>query len=409
MRARFLLLALILSLSGSCLLVPVYAQTVSVSNLQYSSTSILGKQVTVSFTVNYQGATVGYLLLAAVWDVAANTFASGSAVSSDPVGCQQAPASYSLTAGCGYVLSNLQGSDVVSFALRIASVGTYRFSAVAVLEDAQSKVLAFTPYSDNEFSISIVDKFTLTVSTPSQVSVTVDGVQEGTGFTSLKLLPGSHAISVPAMVQVDNSTRLRFDHWEDGSTDMTRTLDLQDDTTLTANYITQYRLNLVSQGNATGSGWYDSGTIASFSVPSRSQVIWVFQGWYEVGSLVTSSNNGSITMDAPHTLVARWGLDYILLVGVIGVLVGIAVGLAYFGKKLPFLAKPSRKRARRKQAKRTQAFSEPIIEDTAVSKTATQETVKPSADEKAAMFCTQCGAKILRDSKFCKECGAKLQ
>lgn len=183
---------------------------------------------------------------------------------------------------------------------------------------------------------------------------------------------------------------------------------IQVDTVLTPSYVTQYRLSLgSSQANASGSGWYDSGAVPTFSVSSRFQVIWVFQGWYEGSNLVTKSNSGSITMNAPHTLVARWGPDYLLVGGIIGVIVGLAIGLAYFGKKLPFLTKPSRRKARRKPTKRTQTVSEPppAIEAATIRTTA-QEAVKPKAHDKSTMFCTQCGAKIARDSKFCKECGA---
>ncbi len=132
------------------------------------------------------------------------------------------------------------------------------------------------------------------------------------------------------------------------------------------------------------------------------------EGWYEGTSLVTSSSSGSITVNAPHTLVAHWGPDYILVGAIVGVIVGIVVGLAYFGKKLPFFTKPSRKRPRRKQAKRTQTVSELAIEPATVSKATAQEAVKPNADEKTAMLCAQCGAKIIKGSKFCKECGAKI-
>lgn len=153
------------------------------------------------------------------------------------------------------------------------------------------------------------------------------------GPVHIMVTPGSHTISLPALILVGNSMRFRFETWSDGLTDPTRILDLEADTSLTANYVTQYQLTLTSaQGNVTGSGWYDLGSVATFSAPPSSP-LWTFQGWYEGDRQVTSSINGSITMNAPHSLTARWAVDYTILGSIVGVVVMATVGLAYYGKR----------------------------------------------------------------------------
>ncbi|MGD0175700.1 MAG: zinc ribbon domain-containing protein [Candidatus Bathyarchaeia archaeon] len=388
----------------------VRAQSTSITNFQSPAHTLVG-EVTVSFGVTYSMGSGSYLG-AVIWDRDANTFATGTGTSSPDSCLSKTGTQYANAASCPIgVPKSPIGTESFTFTLRLNSPKTYDLEALAVIEDSSYTGIT-SSLSSQDFTILVRDKVDLTVSVQSSVVVTVDGVQKSPGIAFEAVYPGSHTVSVPSFVQVDNSTRLRFDHWEDGSTSTTRTLYMQDDTTLTANYVTQYRLSLVSsQANASGSGWYDSGTVPTFSVPSRSQVVWVFQGWYEGSNLLTKSNSGSIRMDAPLALVARWEPDYILLGGIIGVVVGLAVGVAYFGGKgLPFLTKPSGKRARRKRGKRTQTVSEPAAEAATVSevKTTPKEIVKPSTDEKVAMFCTQCGAKIARDSKFCKECGTKI-
>lgn len=112
------------------------------------------------------------------------------------------------------------------------------------------------------FSISLVDKFTFTVSIPSQVPVTLDGVQQGAGSASLQLSPGTHTVSVPDLVQIDSTSRLEFNGWSDGSTQTTRTFDLESDTEITATYTTQYLVNATNDSTVQ-SGWYDQGTGAT--------------------------------------------------------------------------------------------------------------------------------------------------
>jgi hypothetical protein len=89
------------------------------------------------------------------------------------------------------------------------------------------------------------------------IAVTIDGTapKPGAVFISDSAI-GTHAISVPSTQGIDFFTRLGFDHWKDGSTDISRTPSLQNATTPSVLYVTQLRLSLeISQVNATAAGW----------------------------------------------------------------------------------------------------------------------------------------------------------
>jgi hypothetical protein len=128
---------------------------------------------------------------------------------------------------------------------------------------------------------------------------------------------------------------LKFKAWSDGVTQPNRTVLLSHDVILAANYTTQYLLVVSSDPvNATGTGWYDQGATASFSVSSVEEPMsgllgilrgeWEFQGWYENGTLLTITKGGSITMNTAHTLVAHWHGDYAFPMIVIGLVFAAA-------------------------------------------------------------------------------------
>jgi len=231
----------------------------------------------------------------------------------------------------------------------------------------------------------------LSITMPSGVQVAVDGVSYNSPqltYTS----PGSHSLSVPSTVPKDNSTRLRFDHWSDGSTLTNRTTNVQGDTKLTAIYQTQYRLSLIgfpAQFTATGEEWYDSGSTAKlpFSAPSRF-LLWTCQGWYENGDLVADANNGSIRMDAPHTLTARLAPDYPLIGIILCIIALVVISMLYYRSRTG-----------------TSGEVKPEPQD---QETVTADIKRTRSSKKTEIFCNQCGATIPRNSKFCKECGSKL-
>jgi uncharacterized repeat protein (TIGR02543 family) len=174
---------------------------------------------------------------------------------------------------------------------------------------------------------------TLTLDLPNQVKGTVDKKYFISGSSQVPLPPGLHTIILPPDVTIDEKSRLRFDHWSDGSKSPNRTITLKSETTLKANYVTQYLLAIDSVIPLKASGWYDKGSTFSVSAPASSPIIaelwivggqWVFDGWYKDGAYLTNSRSSSITMDGPHSLQAHWHRDYTIPLGIL-ILLGLVV------------------------------------------------------------------------------------
>jgi len=245
------------------------------------------------------------------------------------------------------------------------------------------------------FDVSVSNTLTLNVFVPNGVPVTVDGSNQTAGAFSVRLPPGGeHSISVPQTVQTSDNTRLIFDSWSDGNTLPTRSDYLTDDTNLTATYTAQYALTLTDPA-ATGSGWYDQGYTAQISAPSSEPMPGIlgllggtqtFQGWYENGTLVSSSSNATITMNVPQTLSTQWSTNTTTpLIVLILLIVVIGGGLFAFDTH-----------------RRRTIVTTPTPPPT--------QTVAPLTEEKprsSGCFCINCGTKLPEDAKFCNKCGTQ--
>jgi len=193
-------------------------------------------------------------------------------------------------------------------------------------------------------------RFWLTIETnfPS-IPFSVNGTEYRTGLDrTLSLRLGyiaDYEISVAQDVQISEDNRLCFVKWEDGSMKAVRVASLSSDATIQASYAEQYSLKVISEfSETTGSGWYDAGTRASFSVkdarvPVNPFVGKVFKGW--TGDTTELSQSTTITMDRPKTVVAVWSDDFTglyLVGGMIALAVAISVGVLIKRRRL--LPKP---------------------------------------------------------------------
>ena len=177
----------------------------------------------------------------------------------------------------------------------------------------------------------------LTINSAYPVPITLDGVIQGSDVSVFELNPGRHTFSVPETVQIRTGTRLKFENWSDGVTASNRTEYLSRDATFTAMYVLQYSLILVSpEVNVTGIGWYNAGTSAALFAPASAPMggilgligaRWIFQGWYEEGVFVSSSNQFSASMTKPHRYHAIWTADYT----VAGIVSGIGFIVIFLG------------------------------------------------------------------------------
>jgi hypothetical protein len=179
----------------------------------------------------------------------------------------------------------------------------------------------------------------------------LDGVQSSTiaGEQSKVLqfkIGETHEISVEKYVYKDNQTRYYC---------ASESQTVNTDASITFPYRPQYYLSIISQyGNARGSGWYDAGDIATFSVDNTVQgpsgvdyllipwnVTFSFDHWTRDASSTRSSD--SIIMDGPKTVIATWKgekqSDYTRMLAVIGL--GVAAIVCLYITRRKKSLKPS--------------------------------------------------------------------
>ena len=128
----------------------------------------------------------------------------------------------------------------------------------------------------------------------------------------------------------EQDTSLLFVSWTgDRSSDATSmTLVVSSPLTLQANWKTQYFLEVSSPlAEASGSGWYDEGETATFSLQERSMGFLVrteFAGWQ--GDSISKEVTSTIVMDGSKVISAKWEDDYTQLLAVVGAVVIVVAG-----------------------------------------------------------------------------------
>lgn len=154
----------------------------------------------------------------------------------------------------------------------------------------------------------------------------------------------SHRLEAMPQIQIDQGKRYVFDGWSDGEKSPVRTIEVSNlATTIVGKYRTQYYFEIKSPyGEPMGSGWYDEGSMANFSVlrliPEGFGVNRAFDGWSGDSILIgqacpgvnatnvsgTSASlhpdrvAGTICMNAAHTLIPVWKLDSSFQMSVLG-------------------------------------------------------------------------------------------
>ncbi|HXZ90751.1 MAG TPA: hypothetical protein VEG61_06795 [Candidatus Dormibacteraeota bacterium] len=311
------------------------APTTTIYQINSPGSEIAGSEnpLPVAVTVYYNNTVSGYLLLVGILDTAMTParIVPGVVVSStDPCVSQSATGAL-----CAITVSKSSGIERIYF--QVGGIfggrrhpGVWELNVTSVLIDHQGNLVAGS-VSSRLFKINLTP-VALNVDVPSNVAVSVDGVLQPAGPVSIGVALGGHNVTVPQLVNVSQSTRLRFDHWSDGYPSPLRSILVTNPTTLQADYLTQNLLTLIGgQGNATVSSWYDANKNATFSAAQSEPmsgalgVRLLFQGWYENGQLLTNSLAGTISMDKPHTLTALWRVDYsipaAIMLGIIAVLI----------------------------------------------------------------------------------------
>jgi hypothetical protein len=142
--------------------------------------------------------------------------------------------------------------------------------------------------------------------------LTLDDVDYTSAPVAQLWVPGStHTMTVPDGVNVDSDTRYIFSSWQDGNASVARTISKGP---YTANYRLEYLLTVTSPyGETTGTGWYNNGSNANFSVTSSIETAYIRRystGWS--GDFTGTSLAGSLMMNAPKTVTANWRTEYLL-------------------------------------------------------------------------------------------------
>ncbi|MGD0175716.1 MAG: hypothetical protein ABSC50_02695 [Candidatus Bathyarchaeia archaeon] len=169
---------------------------------------------------------------------------------------------------------------------------------------------------------------------PSQYSSTlqVDGQQQGTvqGSQPKTLsfpIGSSHTIMVDQYVAGEAGVRYYSSQnsWSVSSAD-----------SHTFNYQTQYQFSVLTDPNGvtptTGAGWYNEGaSVQTNQVPQTVQgpsgTQYVFKNW-ELDGAAQSGSQVSVTMDKPHTAVAKYATQYQLVIDSGGI--GNPQGAGYY-------------------------------------------------------------------------------
>lgn len=145
------------------------------------------------------------------------------------------------------------------------------------------------------------------------------------GRMDLEFNMGSnHSLIVPKEFPYPDSDKIQaaFLSWSDGINENQRTVTLDKNVELFAGYKTQYYLDIISNfdRNMQGKGWQDSGRNAYFSIDPSGGFgsLQVFDHWE--GDHSGKDPFGTVAMDGPKIIEAKWRTDIAFLGGTMGVI-----------------------------------------------------------------------------------------
>ena len=195
----------------------------------------------------------------------------------------------------------------------------------------QHPKLYIPPYKFGETNLFMKAVFHTDAEVAADVTVVT---ADGKSYLS-KELPASfdwlsgttHSFGIPQQIDVGDGTRLVFNSWNDSDVSSSKIISKGGE--YTAHYQTQYKLTIQSPyGSPKESGWYDSDSNATISIPTNdgSIIKHTFTGWS--GDFSGTEANISLTMDGPKTIKANWQTDYLRFYLLIIALVIVVAGLA---------------------------------------------------------------------------------
>jgi len=201
-----------------------------------------------------------------------------------------------------------------------------------------------------------------------------------------------HVLEVEDMVEDGSGIRYVFAEWNDGQRATTRTVTASSSVTFAAKFKTQYLLTVKSpMGDPQGSGWYDEGSMAQFSVRSPLPLegfMGMLGGKYVLdhwsGNSTSTTPTTSFAMNEPKTVTAEWRVDNTMPYIVISAIAAVIIVAT-------LLLLTRRRKAQSSVSGEQKRFAEPERQPPPLS----------------SNWCISCGKEILQQSIFCEHCGAR--
>jgi hypothetical protein len=225
-----------------------------------------------------------------------------------------------------------------------------------------------------------------------QVEVGVPGLELTLGNLSATTTPAGdvgvslpvgmkYALSVPGVLQYQNSTRIMFDGWQDGNNQTSRIISIDGDTQLVGSYRTQYLLRVTSTVSSYSyEKWYDAGSNVTLQRVNSVPMVWPlgllggkynFAGWS--GDVNSRSGEINFTMNSPKNIYANFSIEYGALI-----VIPIIIAAGVIGEASLLVLK---------RKKTAQVKAEPAI---------------------SVSTCSNCGGSIEEGWLHCIHCGGKL-
>jgi hypothetical protein len=178
--------------------------------------------------------------------------------------------------------------------------------------DGEAQSHSVVASSAGSLTATFAEEYELTIdSSPGGLDVEVDGSRLSTP-ASFWVMPGTHSVSVPSPQAGAPGWRYLFSSWSDAGA-QTHDVTVTGPTSLSLAFSSQVFLTTTSAvGGVTGAGWYDLGSVATItatgSLSGGVGIRYEFTGWS--GDVASTSTTETVTMDAPHTVIANYGTEY---------------------------------------------------------------------------------------------------
>lgn len=210
----------------------------------------------------------------------------------------------------GYISAN---QSIVHLGIR-GQVSTNQVSAKVMTLSSISQFSAGISSATNAtmqpslmLTINVVPSYSIVVTVGNQTYTTDPGT--GKVVVVAQQSNESFRVSVPQMVNVQAGVRITFKAWENGDTNNSRFATLTSNLTLTATYLRQYFVSVLSQyGAPTGSGWFDENSLDTVSInptiDGGAGARYVFEGWS--GGIAGDTDPISFQVTGPMNLTAIW-------------------------------------------------------------------------------------------------------